>query len=57
MEEVDEQTPLLKMLQNKNLNHKYSLFVKELGFHYSLHTSLDVIEEKLNNSNKSNDQR
>jgi len=21
MEEVDEQTPLLKMLQNKNLNH------------------------------------
>ena len=33
-------------------------FFEELAFHYSLHTSLDVIEEKLTNtSSKGNDHR
>ncbi len=31
--------------------------MKELSFHYSLHTSLDVVEEKLSSLNKSNDLR
>eukprot|EP00088_Acartia_fossae_P054824 TRINITY_DN632_c0_g1_i1.p1 TRINITY_DN632_c0_g1~~TRINITY_DN632_c0_g1_i1.p1 ORF type:complete len:141 (+),score=9.83 TRINITY_DN632_c0_g1_i1:43-465(+) len=30
---------------------------QELGFHYSLHTSLDFIEEKLSSTNKGNDHR
>jgi len=30
---------------------------QELGYHYNLHTSLDVIEEKLSNSNRSNEHR
>jgi len=30
---------------------------QELGYHYSLHTSLDVIEEKLSSTNKGNEHR
>jgi hypothetical protein len=35
----------------------YLCDIQELSFHYSLHTSLDVVEEKLSSLNKSNDLR